>query len=112
MGENHFAAAPTARYRVVLLMGAIAYYVLSQTIVGAEGRDSILKTAVGRDWKTKVSLALWLAEIVVALSSPRIADTMFVFPALLWLIPDRRIEKSLNMCLGLARARRRPGGWT
>jgi uncharacterized membrane protein len=97
MGENHFAAAPTALYGVVLLMAAIAYYVLQQTIISAQGIDSILKKAVGRDWKAKVSLVLCLAGIIVALCSPRIADATFVFPALLWLIPDRRIEKSLTM---------------
>ena len=97
MGENHFAGAPTALYGVVLLMAGIAYYVLQQTIIGAQGYDSILKSAVGRDWKAKVSLVLCLAGIVVALRSPRIADAMFVFPALLWFIPDRRIEKKLTI---------------
>jgi uncharacterized membrane protein len=97
MGENHFAAAPTALYGVVLLMAAIAYYVLQQTIIAAQGHDSILKEALGRDWKGKVSLVLCLAAIVVALRSPRIADAIFVVAALLWLIPDRRIEKRLTM---------------
>ena len=93
MGENHFASAPTALYGIVLLAAAIAYYVLQQTIISAQGDDSILRKAIGRDSKAKVSLVLCLAGIVVALRSPRIADAMFVFPALLWFIPDRRIEK-------------------
>jgi uncharacterized membrane protein len=97
MGENHFSVVPTALYGVVLLMAAIAYYVLQQTIIGAQAQDSILEKAVGRDGKAKASLVLYLAGIVVALSSPRIADAIFVFPALLWLIPDRRIEKILTM---------------
>ena len=95
MGENHFAAAPTALYGVVLLMAAIAYLLLQRTIIRAQGHDSILKKAIGRDWKGKVSPALYLAAIVVALRSPRIADAAFVAAALIWLIPDRRIEKRL-----------------
>jgi len=97
MGENHFASAPTALYGIVLLAAAIAYYVLQQTIISAQGDDSILRKAIGRDSKAKVSLVLCLAGIVVALRSPRIADAMFVFPALLWFIPDRRIEKKLTI---------------
>jgi uncharacterized membrane protein len=95
MGENHFAAAPTVLYGVVLLMAAIAYYLLEQAIMRAEGQDSILKQAVGRDWKGKASVVLYFVAIVVALHSPRSADAVFVGAALLWLIPDRRIEKRL-----------------
>ena len=96
-GENHFAAAPAALYGVVLLLAAIAYYLVQQAIIRVQGHDSILTKAVGRDWKGKVSPALCLAAIVVALRSPRIADAVFVVAALLWLIPDRRIEKRLAM---------------
>jgi uncharacterized membrane protein len=95
MGENHFGAAPTALYGVVLLMAAIAYYLLQQTIIRAQGQDSVLKKAVGRNWKEKVSIVLYITAIVVALRSPRIADALFVVAALLWFIPDRRIEKRL-----------------
>ena len=95
MGENHFAAAPTALYGMVLLMAAIAYYLLQQVIIRAEGHDSILKMAVGRDWKGKVSLVLYLVAIGVALHWPRIADAVFVAVALLWFIPDRPIEQRL-----------------
>jgi uncharacterized membrane protein len=95
MGENHFGAAPTALYGVVLLMAAIAYLLLQQAIIRAQGQDSILKKAVGRDRKGKVSAVLYLVAIVVALRSPRIADAVFVAVALIWLIPDRRIEKRL-----------------
>jgi len=95
MGQNHFAAAPTALYGVVLLMAAIAYYLLEQSIIRAQGPDSMLKQAVGRDWKGKVSPALYFVAILVALRSPRSADAVFVAAALLWLIPDRRIEKRL-----------------
>jgi TMEM175 potassium channel family protein len=95
MGENDIAAAPTALYGVVLLMAALAYYLLQQVIIRAQGQDSILKKAIGRDWKAKVSLLLYLVAIAAALRSPRIADAVFVAPALLWWIPDRRIEKRL-----------------
>jgi TMEM175 potassium channel family protein len=77
------------------LMAAIAYLLLQQSIIRAQGQDSILKNAVGRDRKGKVSAVLYLAAIVVALRSPRIADAVFVAVALLWLIPDRRIETRL-----------------
>jgi uncharacterized membrane protein len=96
MGENHFAATPTALYSMVLLMAAIAYYVLQQTIIRAEGPASILKKAVGRDWKGKVSPVLYVIAIVATLVSPWIAQAILVTVALMWLIPDRRIENVLS----------------
>jgi|SRR5689334_2698094 uncharacterized membrane protein len=96
MGENHFAGAPTVLYGTVLLMAAIAYFLLEHTIMRAHGPDSILKQSVGRDWKAKVSLVLYLLAVVVALRWAWIADAAFVAAALLWLIPDRRIEKRLR----------------
>jgi uncharacterized membrane protein len=97
LGENHFAVVPTALYGIVLLMAAIAYYLLQQTIIRAQGEGSILKQAVGGDWKGKVSPVLYLVAIAMALRSPRTADAVYVIAALLWLIPDRRIEKRLAM---------------
>jgi uncharacterized membrane protein len=96
MGENHFTAAPTALYGLVLLMAAIAYYTLQQTIIRAQGQDSILKKAVGRDWKGKLSLVLYVVAIVVTLRSTGLADGIFVLVALIWLIPDRRIKRVLE----------------
>src|SRR5213593_479472 len=95
MGENHFTAVPTALYGVVLLMAAIAYYLLEQAIIRAQGRDSILKRAVGRDWKGKLSPVLYVVAIVATLGSPWIAEAILVAVALIWLIPDRRIEDVL-----------------
>ena len=95
MGENHFTAVPTALYGVVLLMAAIAYYVLQQVIIRAQGPDSILKKAIGRDWKGKLSPVLYIAAIAVTRYSPWIAEAIFVVAALIWLIPDRRIENVL-----------------
>jgi uncharacterized membrane protein len=96
MGENHFTAVPTALYGGVLLMAAIAYYVLQQTIIRAQGPDSILKKAVGRDWKGKMSPVSYVVAIVATLWSPWIAEAIYVGVALIWLIPDRRIEVVLQ----------------
>ncbi len=95
MGQNNFTAAPTVLYGVVLLMAAIAYYLLQQTIIRAQGEDSLLKKAVGSDWKGKLSPLLYLAAIVTTLRSPWVAQAIYVAAALIWLIPDRRIEKAL-----------------
>jgi uncharacterized membrane protein len=95
MGENHFTAMPTVLYGVVLLMAAISYFLLQQTIIRAQGPDSVLKKAIGRDWKGRLSPVLYVIAIVVALRSPWIAQVILVIAALIWLIPDRRIEKTL-----------------
>jgi TMEM175 potassium channel family protein len=95
MGENHFTAVPTALYGMVLLMAAIAYLVLQQAIIRSQGQDSILKQAIGRDWKGKLSPVLYILAIVVALRSSWTAQAILVIAALIWLIPDRRIEKRL-----------------
>ena len=92
MGENHFTALPTAVYGVVLLMAAIAYYILQQTIIAREGPDSILARAVGRDWKGKLSPLLYLTAIAATIVSPWISEVIYVIAALIWLLPDRRIE--------------------
>jgi len=97
MGENHFTAVPTALYGVVLLMAAIAYLLLQQAIIRTQGQDSILKQAIGRDWKGKLSPVLYILAIVATFRSSRIAQVIFVIAALIWLIPDRRIEKRLAM---------------
>ena len=96
MGENHFAHAPSALYGVVLLMAAIAYWVLQQIIIASEGPGSVLKKAVGSDWKGKLSPVLYAVAIATSLWSPWIAQAIYVFVALLWLVPDRRIEHALR----------------
>ncbi len=96
MGENHFTTVPTALYGVVLLMAAVAYYLLQQSIIRAQGPGSILKKAIGRDWKGKLSPLLYVAAIIAAtLRSSWIAQAILVIAALIWLIPDRRIEQRL-----------------
>jgi uncharacterized membrane protein len=96
MGENHFAALPTALYGVVLLMTALAYVILQQRIIVSQGEDSLLKKAVGGDSKGKVSLILYLFAIGVAFWSEPFAQLVYVLVALLWLVPDRRIELTLE----------------
>ena len=95
MGENHFAARPAALYGVVLLMAAIAYWLLQQAIIAAEGASSVLKTAVGSDWKGKLSPLFYVVAIVSSFWTPWIAEALYVAVALIWLIPDRRIERVL-----------------
>jgi|SRR6266481_2092281 len=95
MGENHLDSTPTAVYGVVLLMAAIAYYILQCAIIAHQGRESLLASAIGRDWKGKLSPALYLAAIPLAFVSPWIANGLYVLVALLWLVPDRRIERVL-----------------
>ena len=95
MGENHFTAVPTALYGAVLLMAAIAYLLLQQAIIRTQGQDSILRKAIGRDWKGKLSPVLYIVAIVATLHSSWIAQAILVIAALIWLIPDRRIEKRL-----------------
>ena len=96
MGENHLAAIPTAIYGFVLLMAGIAYYVLERAIIAKQGRESFLALAIGKDWKAKFSLALYLAAIPLAFVNSWIASALYIFAALLWLIPDPRIEKALK----------------
>jgi uncharacterized membrane protein len=95
IGENHLAPTPTAVYGFVLLMAAIAYYVLQRTIIAEQGRDSLLAAAIGKDRKGKLSPVLYLAAIPLAFVSPWISSGLYVFVALLWLVPDRRIERVL-----------------
>jgi uncharacterized membrane protein len=96
MGENHFAALPVATYGVALLMPALAYYVLQTCIVGANGTDKALADALGRDIKGKLSPFFCLAGIGLAFISPLLACAAYVLLALMWLIPDRRIEKAVK----------------
>ena len=95
IGENHLAPTPVAVYGVVLLMAAIAYFILQSAIIRQQGPNSLLAAAVGRDWKGKLSPVCYLAAIPLAFLSVWIANALFVFVAILWLVPDRRIERVL-----------------
>ncbi len=96
MGENHFAPLPTAAYGVVLLLASVAYYILARTLVAAQGPHSRLAAAMGSDTKGKLSTGLYVAAIPLAFVNQWIADAIYVFVALMWLVPDRRIEAKLE----------------
>ena len=96
MGENNFASLPTAVYGVALLMPAIAYYLLQTAIIRHQGTGGPLAKAVGRDLKGKISPALYLAAIGFAFVLPWVSQAIYVLVALMWLVPDRRIERLLN----------------
>jgi uncharacterized membrane protein len=96
MGENHLASTPSALYGAILLMGGIAYWILQQAIIAAQGSDSLLRRAVGRDWKGKASPPLYLTGIAAAFQWPRAAQAIYALVAILWLVPDRRIENVLS----------------
>ena len=93
VGENHFAAVPLAFYGLVLFMAAVAYFILQTTIIRSQGKDSILKAAVGRDWKGKMSPILYLTAIAVSYFYPWVAQAIYVAVALIWLVPDLRIAR-------------------
>ena len=95
MGENHFATVPTALYGTVLLMAAVAYWVLQRTIIISQGSGSLLAHAVGRDFKGKLSPAIYALAIPVAFLDPWISQSLYVLVALMWLVPDRRIERAM-----------------
>jgi uncharacterized membrane protein len=95
MGENEFAPTPTALYGFVLLMAAIAYYILQRTIIAHRADDSVLAVAIGTDWKGKLSPVLYLLAIPLAFVSPWVSNALYVLVALIWLVPDRRIERAL-----------------
>lgn len=96
MGENHFAEATAALYGAVLLMAAIAYWILQQLIISSQGSESVLKRAVGPDWKGKLSPVLYATAIPMAFLSRWISLGIYVLVALVWLIPDKRIERTLS----------------
>jgi uncharacterized membrane protein len=96
MGENHFAPLPTALYGVVLLLSGIAYTLLQSAIIADQGKDSKLAAAVGRDLKGKASAALYAVAVGLAFVREWLADAIYVFVALLWLVPDRRIESKFT----------------
>jgi uncharacterized membrane protein len=95
MGESQFAPQPTAIYGVVLLLSAIAFLILMNTILRVEGPDSLLARAVGHDMKGKLSPILYVIAIAAAFVKPAIAGAIYVLVALIWVIPDRRIERVL-----------------
>jgi len=95
MGENQFAAWPVALYGTVLLLAAVAYFILTRALISVHGRESALATAVGEDFKGKVSIVIYLVAIPLAFVNSWLACALYVLVAVMWLVPDRRIEKTL-----------------
>src|SRR5277367_5366044 len=93
VGENHLAAMPTAVYGFVLFMAGLAYYILQCAIIAHQGANSMLAAAVGKEWKGKASVAVYFAAIPLTFVSPWISNGLFALVALMWLVPDRRIER-------------------
>ena len=96
MGENHFAPLPSALYGGVLLMAALAYWILARSIIASEGADSLLAKALGKDYKGTMSVVIYALAIPLAFVSQWIAQTIYLLVALVWLIPDRRIERLMH----------------
>jgi uncharacterized membrane protein len=96
VGENHFAAVPTALYGIVLLAAAVAYMILQRTIIAVGGESSPLKAAVGSDWKGKLSPVFYVCGIASTFFQPWAAMAIFVAVAVIWLVPDPRIEKMMR----------------
>jgi uncharacterized membrane protein len=95
-GENYAQALPVALYGVVLFMAAVAYYILTMTIIATHGKDSVLARAIGRDYKGKISVMLYAAAIPFALLYPLVSLGIYAAVAVMWLIPDSRIEKAMQ----------------
>jgi uncharacterized membrane protein len=95
MGENHFATWPVALYGVDLLFAAIAYFILTRALLALHGADSLLAEALGSDLKGKISVVIYLAGVVLAFASALLSCALYVLVAVIWLVPDRRIERTL-----------------
>jgi uncharacterized membrane protein len=95
MGENKFAAVPVALYGVVLLCAAVGYFILARALLSIHARDSVLATALGADFKGKISMVIYLAAIPLAFVRSWMACALYVLVAVMWLVPDRRIEKKI-----------------
>jgi uncharacterized membrane protein len=96
MGENHFAAGPVALFGGILLMAAIAYYILARALILHHGRESTLALALGRDFKGRISIVIYLVAIALSFASPWASVGLYFLVAAMWLVPDRRIENTID----------------
>jgi uncharacterized membrane protein len=96
MGENRFAAMPVAAYGAVLLLAAIAYYILARTLIALHGADSPLAQALGGDFKGKISIVIYAVAMLLGMVNPLLSCALYVLVAIMWLIPDRRLEKTIG----------------
>ena len=95
MGNSNFSVWPVATYGALLLLCAVAFYILSHALIRGHGRNSVLAKAFGRDFKGKISMAMYVIAIALAFAEPWVAIAFYVAVAVIWLVPDRRIEKAL-----------------
>jgi uncharacterized membrane protein len=95
MGENHYASVPIALYGAVLLMAATAYNILCRALIALHGNESVLAVAIGSDRKGRLSVVLYAAAIPLAFASPALAGGLYVLVAIMWLVPDKRIERTI-----------------
>jgi uncharacterized membrane protein len=109
MDENHFQSWPVAVYGIVLLMAGLAYFILTRALIKVHGKGSTLETAIGDDRKGKISMAVYAAAIPLAFVKPWIAGACYVIVAVMWLIPDRRIERNVGHLPGRENEGRSPG---
>jgi uncharacterized membrane protein len=96
MGENHFARGPVALYGTVMLLAAIAYFILVRALLSHHGRNSVLASALGRDFKGKISMVIYMVAIPLAFVRWWLACALYILVSIMWLVPDRRIEKTLS----------------
>jgi uncharacterized membrane protein len=96
MGENHFAPVPVALYGGMLLLAGVAYFILTKTLIAHHGKDSLLAASIGRDWKGLTSVALYIVAIPISFRWPFLALALYSFVAIMWLVPDRRIERAIH----------------
>jgi uncharacterized membrane protein len=96
MGENHYAPLPVAMYGVMLLLAGVAYFILTKSLVAHHGKNSVLARAIGNDWKGTVSVLVYVVAIPIALVKPWFACALYGFVAIMWLLPDRRIEEHVH----------------
>jgi uncharacterized membrane protein len=96
MGDNYRSSWPVAVYGIVLLFAGVAYYILTRSLIRLHGHDSTLATSIGSDTKGKISIAIYAAGILLAFVQPWIANACYVIVAIIWLVPDRRIEKKIK----------------
>jgi uncharacterized membrane protein len=97
MSTYHASSVPAAIYGAVLLLSAVAYFILQALIIRSQGAGSLLRRAIGADWKGRMSSVLYISGIIIAFWSPRVSQASYVLVALMWLIPDRRIERQLQL---------------
>jgi uncharacterized membrane protein len=96
MGENHFSASPVALYGVVLIMAGIAYYILVRSLIHVHGKDSLLATSIGSDFKGKISIFIYGLGILLCYLNPFIGFGLYCVVAFIWFVPDQRIEKRIK----------------